>query len=67
MTDKVKRSSYRVPNAPKHVDYPHHAGTLYDCPACEEICYCGFDGILELSCLSCSISIESGFVLQEEC
>lgn len=21
----------------EHVDYPHHPGTLYDCPACEEI------------------------------
>lgn len=20
---------------PAHVDYPHHPGTLYDCPACE--------------------------------
>lgn len=20
-----------------HVDYPHHPGTLYDCPACEAI------------------------------
>lgn len=23
-----------------HVDYPHEPGTLYDCPACEEQCYC---------------------------
>lgn len=23
-----------------HVDYPHHPGTLYDCPACETVCYC---------------------------
>lgn len=23
-----------------HADYPHHPGTLYDCPACERECYC---------------------------
>ncbi len=23
-----------------HVDYPHMAGRLYDCPACESSCYC---------------------------
>ncbi len=23
-----------------HVDYPHAAGRLYDCPACESACYC---------------------------
>lgn len=25
----------------EHVDYPHHPGTLYDCPACEQgACVC---------------------------
>jgi len=23
-----------------HVDYPHHPGHLYDCPACEASCHC---------------------------
>lgn len=23
-----------------HVDYPHPAGYLYDCPACERECHC---------------------------
>jgi hypothetical protein len=32
---------------PEHVDYPHHPGTLYDCPACglddesDEVLACG--------------------------
>jgi hypothetical protein len=24
-----------------HADYPHHAGALPDCPACESHCHCG--------------------------
>lgn len=24
-----------------HVNYPHHPGALYDCPACEARCHCG--------------------------
>lgn len=24
----------------RHADYPHHPGTLYDCPACEAACHC---------------------------
>ena len=27
-------------DAPEHVDYPHHPGRLFDCPACEARCYC---------------------------
>jgi hypothetical protein len=27
----------------KHADYPHHAGKLYDCPACEARCHCTGD------------------------
>lgn len=23
-----------------HVNYPHHPGYLYDCPACEAKCHC---------------------------
>jgi hypothetical protein len=23
-----------------HADYPHEAGTLYDCTACESNCFC---------------------------
>jgi hypothetical protein len=31
-----------------HVDYPHHPGTLYDCPGCEARCWCtGADGEAE--------------------
>lgn len=26
-----------------HVNYPHHPGALYDCPACEARCHCGPD------------------------
>jgi hypothetical protein len=25
---------------PKHADYPHEPGTLYDCEACETRCHC---------------------------
>jgi hypothetical protein len=25
---------------PVHADYPHYPGTLYDCQACEDNCYC---------------------------
>ena len=25
----------------EHADYPHYPGTLYDCPACENECFCG--------------------------
>lgn len=24
----------------EHADYPHEPGTLYDCPACEAVCFC---------------------------
>jgi hypothetical protein len=25
----------------RHVNYPHEAGRLFDCPACESACHCG--------------------------
>lgn len=28
----------------KHSDFPHTPGMLYDCEACEAICFCGPDG-----------------------
>lgn len=24
----------------EHAEYPHHAGMLYDCPACDAACHC---------------------------
>ena len=38
----------------EHVDYPHEPGTLYDCPACEAVCYCtpGFQ------CVHCALEAE---------
>jgi hypothetical protein len=35
---------------PRHADYPHNPGTLYDCPACESGCCCTDD----ISCLYCA-------------
>jgi hypothetical protein len=32
-----------------HVDYPHHPGTLYDCPVCETNCFCDSD----FQCVHC--------------
>lgn len=29
-----------VIEVPQHVNYPHEPGRLYDCPACEERCWC---------------------------
>jgi len=37
---------------PKHMDYPHYNGTLYDCHGCETQCYCGEVGV----CVFCSIN-----------
>lgn len=34
-----------------HADYPHDAGTLFDCPACESTCYCGHAGTCVYCCL----------------
>jgi hypothetical protein len=40
-----------------HVDYPHEPGTLYDCPACESTCHCGWgEGPV---CVHCAIKAES--------
>jgi hypothetical protein len=35
----------------EHVDYPHTPGTLYDCPACEAVCFCT-DGFECVHCVS---------------
>lgn len=36
-----------------HVDYPHRPGALYDCPACENECFC--ENSLEYSkCVFCA-------------
>lgn len=32
-----------------HVEYPHIAGTVYDCAACENVCHCNGNG----DCVSC--------------
>lgn len=52
--------TYGQVNLSKHVDYPHRAGELYDCPMCEGRCYCTD----EFSCLHCELSAEA---LREEC
>ena len=37
-----------------HSVYPHNEGTLYDCPACEAICFCEDD----FDCLHCELMKE---------
>jgi hypothetical protein len=32
----------------RHADYPHNPGTLYDCPACEQVCHCDADDVVTL-------------------
>jgi len=42
----------------EHVDYPHEPGYLYDCPACEEECYCTIDdngSLLSAPCVYCTV------------
>lgn len=39
----------------EHIDYPHHPGTLYDCPACERECYCAPG----LDCVHCALESEA--------
>ncbi len=39
-----------------HVDYPHNEGQLYDCPGCEEQCFC--DGGETWTCVCCAIEQE---------
>ena len=51
------------PAAVPHADYPHLPGTLYDCPACESVCYCGFKGNTLMSCVHCAGQTEAA----EEC
>jgi hypothetical protein len=43
----------------KHADYPHEPGRLYDCPLCEQMCFCGLetDGEVrkgETECIYCA-------------
>lgn len=52
---------------PMHVDYPHHFGLLYDCPACEAECHCeGLNrGLTDdrhpgVVCVHCAIRMEGG-------
>jgi hypothetical protein len=42
-----------------HADYPHRPGALYDCPACETVCFCdeGFQ------CVSCAGAADPGTFL----
>jgi len=35
-----------------HADYPHTAGTLYDCGMCESKCYC--DNLDGIECVHCA-------------
>jgi hypothetical protein len=37
-----------------HVDYPHEAGYLYDCPACESQCFCEHD-LSPAACVWCEV------------
>lgn len=41
-----------------HVNYPHHPGYLYDCPACEAECFCDADAISSL-CIYCTLEFEA--------
>jgi hypothetical protein len=46
--------SAAVAHATVHADYPHNPGTLHDCVACEDNCYCsGVKG--DPKCLHCSL------------
>lgn len=39
-----------------HVEYPHTAGTLYDCEACESECHCAW---LDNTCVHCIVMAEN--------
>lgn len=41
---------------PKHADYPHFPGTLYDCLLCESECFCGPG---DFECIHCDSVRES--------
>jgi len=40
-----------------HVDYPHEPGTLYDCEACEQECFCSYT----LTCIACAMVNEQHY------
>lgn len=46
---------------PQHADYPHEPGTLYDCPACEENCYCSTEPGCT-PCLHCSLQSDAEYI-----
>jgi hypothetical protein len=37
----------------EHVEYPHQAGTLYNCPACETQCHC--TELVGMTCIHCGV------------
>lgn len=45
----------RLYRADGHADYPHFPGSLFDCEACEETCYC-VPG--ETECVHCALVAE---------
>jgi hypothetical protein len=42
----------RLPGTLPHADYPHPWGTLYDCTACHEWCYC--EDLNGVDCVHCA-------------
>lgn len=49
-----------LPCSDQHANYPHHPGTLYDCPACESACHCDTTGPEDHElCVHCAL-IETG-------
>lgn len=56
MVDKAQVSDMGVRRTSDgHADYPHILGSLFDCPACEETCYCVLG---ETECVRCAIVAE---------
>lgn len=58
-----------------HADYPHEAGTLYDCTACESNCFCDelqadqvtdAEDTLPVACVHCAIEGETQFARAQE-
>ena len=57
---EARRAIDKLVSMVEHVDYPHEAGTLYDCTACESTCHCeiGPDGLGGGECVSCAVKAE---------
>lgn len=52
------------PKTDNHSDEPHRGGELYDCPACETVCYCTDS----FYCLACEMTRnELREALREDC